>query len=129
MHRRLTSDGFRLSHKKDAYCHPHIMEVTRHDEAITAIIAAATEDRDAPRLEVRILLPQDAGNLGAGILHEDLAGNAVGVDGQPVKLPHFRCRRDAHRPSPSRRRPFLNAAGTAVQHLPAPAENVVTLDG
>src|SRR6266511_1835062 len=123
MHCRLTSDGFRLSHQKDAYGHPHIMEVTRHDEAITAIIATATEDRDAPRLEVWILLPQDAGDLCAGILHENLAGNAVGVDGQPVELPHFRCRRNAHRPSPSRRRPFLNAASFAVHHLPAPAED------
>jgi hypothetical protein len=75
-----------------------IVEMSRHDEAIAAVVAlAAAEDNQAVDAE----RAQQFRHAAAGVLHQDDAGDAEFLDGAAIQLARLFSRQD-HGESPKR---------------------------
>ncbi len=71
------------------------VDLSCHDESVSAVVAPAAEHGKAPPRNVHLAGQRVIGG-DAGVLHEDLVGNAQRLDGIAVHRPHFFRRGNLH---------------------------------
>src|SRR5262252_769343 len=70
------------------------MQLAGNYQAISAIVAFAAHQRDAASL--RILLEDELGDRGAGIVHQGQRRHTVASSGGAIDLAHLGCGSDLH---------------------------------
>ena len=73
------------------------MDLSCHDESVPAVVAPAAEYGEAPARNVHLAGQRVIGG-DAGVLHEDLVGDAQRLDGIAVHRPHLFRRGNLHVP-------------------------------